>query len=92
MIWRLVWPIGFPIFFLAIAWFAERNASTDHKVGRKKMRLWFVVSLALACSEYAEAWHNEIGFAWHQHAGLTEFLTFMVFIVIFFALRPLLRK
>jgi|HubBroStandDraft_4_1064222.scaffolds.fasta_scaffold765682_2 hypothetical protein len=92
MIWRLISPVGFPLFFLVGAWLMERNASPDRKVSRKKMRLWLVISLVLACSEYAETWHNEIGSAWQNYPNLTELLTFIVFMAILFAFRPLLQK
>jgi hypothetical protein len=92
MLWRLISPIGFPLFFLAGAWFMERYASPDHKAPRKKMRWWFVISFLIACSRYAETWHNEIGLAWQKHPSLTEFLTFVVFLITLFAISPLLSN
>jgi hypothetical protein len=89
MFHKLVEPIMFPLIFLGLFWFSERNKNSDRKPDRQKMRFWTGVCALMACGEYAAAWHGEIGLAWQNYPNLTSFSTLAVVAAIFGSTGPL---
>jgi hypothetical protein len=73
----------FPLFLFGLFWFSERNKSPDRKADPRKMRFWIGVCSLMACGEYAEAWHWEIGLAWQNHPNWAIFSTVAVLTAIF---------
>jgi hypothetical protein len=88
---KVISPLGFPLLLTFISWFLLRNQIANRTVRRAKMRLWLAIATAIACGDYAIAWHDEIGSAWQHHPEFTLLATLIVFMV-FNAVSPPLHS